>query len=59
VKVTQHRAARDFAECMRNLVDIHYPKADLIRVVMDNLSTHFAGTANLWPALRPLTWPGH
>jgi hypothetical protein len=24
-------------------VDIHYPKADLIRVVQDNLSTHTAG----------------
>ena len=29
---------------MRDLVDIHYPKADLIRVVMDNLSTHSAGS---------------
>src|SRR4030088_922937 len=40
VKVTDHRTARDFAECMRDLVDIHYPQADVIRVVMDNLSTH-------------------
>jgi transposase len=44
VKVTDQRAARDFAECMRELVDVHYPKADLIRVVMDNLSTHVAGS---------------
>ena len=43
VKVTDQRTARDFAECMRDLVDIHYPKADLIRVVMDNLSTHCSG----------------
>ncbi len=43
VKVTDRRTACDFAECMRDLVDIHYPKADLIRVVMDNLSTHSAG----------------
>ena len=28
---------------MRDLVDIHYPGADLIRVVMDNLSTHGPG----------------
>src|SRR5258707_13321509 len=28
---------------MRDLVDVHYPRADLIRVVLDNLSTHFAG----------------
>jgi transposase len=43
VKVTEHRAARDFAECMRDLVDIHYPQARQIRVVLDNLSTHSAG----------------
>jgi hypothetical protein len=28
---------------MRDLADIHYPKAELIRVVLDNLSTHTAG----------------
>ena len=44
VKVTEHRTARDFAVCMRDLADIHYPNAELIRVVMDNLSTHTAGS---------------
>lgn len=39
-KVTDRRAAGDFAECMRDLVDDHYPKAECIRVVLDNLSTH-------------------
>ena len=43
VKVTDQRTARDFAVCMRDLADTHYPDADLIRVVMDNLSTHTAG----------------
>jgi transposase len=43
VKVTERRAARDFAECMRELVDVHYPQAEQVRVVMDNLSTHSAG----------------
>jgi transposase len=43
VKVTDHRTARDFAECMRDLVDLHYPKAERIRVVLDNLSTHSPG----------------
>jgi len=43
VKVTGHRTARDFADCMRELADVHYPDADRIRVVMDNLSTHTAG----------------
>ena len=39
-KVTDRRANRDFAECMRDLVDQHFSSADCIRVVLDNLSTH-------------------
>lgn len=40
VKVTNRRTAKDFAECMRDLVDVHFPQADCIRVVLDNLSSH-------------------
>lgn len=40
VKVTDHRANSDFAQCMRDLVDRHFPQASQIRVVLDNLSTH-------------------
>jgi transposase len=40
VKVTDRRAAQDFAACMRDLTDVHFPKAERIRVVLDNLSTH-------------------
>ena len=43
VKVTGQRTAHDFAACMRDLTDTHYPDADRIRVVLDNLSTHTAG----------------
>ncbi|HUN94630.1 MAG TPA: IS630 family transposase [Bradyrhizobium sp.] len=43
VKVTDQRTAADFAHCMRDLADVHYPDAELIRVVMDNLSTHTEG----------------
>ena len=43
VKVTDQRTARDFAQCMRDLVDLHYPHATQIRVVLDNLSTHSPG----------------
>ena len=43
VKVTESRAAIDFAACMRELADVHFPKAERIRVVLDNLSTHSAG----------------
>ena len=37
VKVTDRRRSVDFAMCMRDLTDIHYPKAKKIRVVLDNL----------------------
>lgn len=40
VKVTEQRTRYDFARCMRDLVDVHYPHARRIRVVLDNLSTH-------------------
>ena len=43
VKVTNSRAAVDFAACMRELTDLHFRKAERIRVVLDNLSTHSAG----------------
>jgi len=42
VKVTNQRTSLDFAECMRDLVDEHYPDAERIRVVLDNLSAHSA-----------------
>jgi transposase len=42
VKVTDRRAAEDFAACMRDLTDVHFPEAERIRVVLDNLSTHSA-----------------
>jgi hypothetical protein len=40
VKVTEQRTALDFAECMRDLVDVHFPGAEVIRLVVDNLNTH-------------------
>ena len=52
VKVTQRRTARDFALCMRDLADTHYPEAELIRVVLDNLSTHAAGSIRNFPGTR-------
>ena len=51
VKVTERRAAEDYAHCMRELVDVHYPEAACIRVVQDNLSTHSAGS--LYEAFAP------
>jgi hypothetical protein len=40
VKATQLRRKVNFAECMRQLVDVHFPHAEVIRVVPDNLNTH-------------------
>jgi transposase len=51
VKVTDRRAAEDFAACMRELTDVHFPEAEQIRVVVDNLSTHFPGS--LYQAFPP------
>jgi transposase len=50
-KVTDQRTCVDFAECMRDLVDEHYPDAKTIRVVLDNLSAHSAGA--LYQAFEP------
>jgi hypothetical protein len=51
VKVTERRAAEDYAQCMRELVDVHYPDAACIRVVQDNLSTYSA--CALYEAFAP------
>src|SRR5450759_1022605 len=51
VKVTDRRTAADFALCMRELVDVHFPEAERSRVVLDNLSTHSPGA--LYATLPP------
>ena len=50
-KITDQRKQADFAECMRELVDVHFPHAEKIRVVMDNLNTHTP--ASLYAAFPP------
>jgi DDE superfamily endonuclease len=50
-KVTHQRTKTDFAQCMRELVDVHFPHAAKIRVVMDNLNTHTP--ASLYAAFPP------
>ena len=49
VKVTDSRAAVDFAACMQELVDVHFSKAERSRVMLDNLSTHTAGALSSLP----------
>jgi transposase len=51
IKVTDRRTMIDFAHCMRDLVDVHFPDAQTIVVVMDNLNTHKMGA--LYEAFEP------
>ena len=57
VKVTARRTMVDFAHCLRDLVDIHFPQADTIVLVMDNLNTHkLASLYEAFPAALPPNW---
>lgn len=40
LKITDQRTMIDFAHCLRDLVDIHFPTAEKIMLIMDNLNTH-------------------
>nr|WP_156830163.1 IS630 family transposase [Paenibacillus sp. HW567] len=40
VCASQRRTKSDWAEQIRELLEVHYPKAKRIRLVMDNLNTH-------------------
>ncbi len=51
VTVTQRRTKIDWAHCIKELVDVHYPDAARIVLVLDNLSTHT--TASLYEAFPP------
>jgi hypothetical protein len=51
VKVTERRTRVDWAHLIRELCEIHYPHAEKIILVMDNLNTH-AG-ASLYEAFAP------
>lgn len=51
VKVTERRTKIDFAHVIRELADVHYPDAEKIVLVMDNLNTH--KPASLYEAFPP------
>jgi hypothetical protein len=51
VGVTEHRMKPDFALQMKALVDEHFPAAEVVRVVLDNLNTH--SPAALYEAFDP------
>lgn len=51
LKVTERRTKKDWAYCIRQLVDEVYPDSDSIVLVMDNLNTH--KKASLYEAFEP------
>ena len=44
VNVTERRTDKDFAYQIKELVDRHYPEAEKIRLVLDNLNIHKTGS---------------
>jgi hypothetical protein len=51
VKVTERKTKKDWALFIKEIADEHYPIAEKIRLVMDNLATHKA--AALYDAFAP------
>ena len=51
VIVGDHRRAIEWAHVIKHLVDVHYPQAERIVLVMDNLNTHTPGS--LYEAFEP------
>jgi len=49
--VTERRTAIDWANQIKTLLDIHYPSARVVRLVLDNLNTHSIGS--LYDAFPP------
>jgi transposase len=51
VKPTARRAAIDYAQLLKEVCDVHFPRAETIVLVQDNLNTH--GPASLYRAFPP------
>ncbi len=51
IEVRHKRGAREWAEVMRELVDVHYTQAERIVLVLDNLNTH--ATSSLYEVFPP------
>ena len=52
VKVTPQRTKADWAHCMRDLADVHFPQAEKIVIVQDQLNTH--SPAGLYQVFVPM-----
>jgi DDE superfamily endonuclease len=51
VTVSDRRTRIDWAHCIKDLIDVHYPDAERIVLVQDNLNTHTP--ASLYQAFPP------
>lgn len=51
VSITERRTRKDWALEIRELLDVHYPHAVKVRLVMDNLNTH--SMASLYETFPP------
>ena len=51
IKITEFKTKKDWAEFIKEIADIHYPKAKKITLVMDNYGTHTSGA--LYEAYEP------
>jgi hypothetical protein len=49
--VSERRTRVDWAQAVRDLLEVHYPSAKLVRLVMDNLNVH--SVASLYEAFPP------
>ena len=51
VAITERRTRKDWANQIKEMLDIRYPKAQKIRLIMDNLNTH--NVASLYETFEP------
>ena len=51
VRVSDRRTRLDWAHCVKDLVDVHYPAAERVLLVLDQLNTH--SPASLYEAFAP------
>ena len=69
VRVTERRTKQDWAHAIQDLVDVHYPTAERLVLVLDNLNTHVgsalyetfppAEARRLWQKLEVHYTPAH
>ena len=51
LQVRKRRTKKDWAQFVRELIDVHYPEAEKIVLVMDNLNTH--SPSSFYEAFEP------